>query len=596
MQDKYFGYKALLEGLGQALENRQNRLAFQAQQQAQKEEEERVKGSRRKIFKARGIPESLVDQPMEFQKMFLKESFRPKGFVEKLRERFLGNPNVQVIDDEQGNPVGVQMGNNMVPIDEITPEMLQQLQGPEQSSIGSRLGNLLTGAAGTVAGMPGDIASLGLKGIDLLSQGANKFSLLQNELLDRTLRSILKEDTQQPNPLNAAIRQQIESSEPRALENLQSILPTSHNILEKVVPAVTKGTNLEKYTVPQNETDKWWQDIGGMAGLLATPTDIFTNPIQTVSKFLSSPGKSAAQAAKKIFQSLGIAIGADTAGWATEELTGSKTAGNVVKAGAFTLGSLFPGLARNLSKKFYGEYNNKIIKPAQEAGKGIDKFIFKDKYKPIEKHIEDTFRNPNTKLRKFLDAELGKLENIASKDVIDPEVVWNNIKEINQYDPEKIPVQAQGILKQLKEAQADVLKEFSDSIAPNGGKLWEQANDLHRTAAQISDDLSFIKQATNVRNVGLGTAIWFAGGNHALIASAAAAAGKKFISNMLNSPTIRSIMKELAVASAAKNGARVNQLMTQLNKQSEKELKRLPSEDQKKIREVLENKEQKPAV
>ena len=468
MQDKYFGYKALLEGLGQSLENRQNRLAFQAQQQAQKEEEERVKSSRRKIFKARGIPESLVDQPMEFQKMFLKESFRPKGFVEKLRERFLGNPNVQVIDDEQGNPVGVQMGNNMVPIDEITPEMLQQLQGPEQSSIGSRLGNLLTGAAGTVAGMPGDIASLGLKGIDLLSQGANKFSLLQNELLDRTLRSILKEDTQQPNPLNAAIRQQIESSEPRALENLQSILPTSQNILEKAIPAVTKGTALEQYTVPQNETDKWWQDIGGMAGLLASSgaTKLLTNPVETVSKFFTSPGKNAAQAAKKILQSLGIAVGADTAGWAAEEITGSKGIGEGVKAGAFVLGSLFPGFANNLSKQKYGEFNEKVIKPAQETGQGIDRYLLKDKYKPIERKIEDTFRNSSSKPGRFLRDELGKLDELTSSGNIDPEALWNNIKSINAYPGKKIPIQARKMLNDLKQVQVDILKDFSNKVSP----------------------------------------------------------------------------------------------------------------------------------
>ena len=583
--DRNWGLRELIGGFGQGLEMRENALE---ELQKQKQQEQGIQDLTN-IYKQLNIPHAglLARQRPDLQNIFVKDALRPKSLMEKVSNRFLGNKNVNVIKDDQGNALGLQVGNNAIPISEVTPEMVQELEATTgDSTIGQKIGQAVTGGVSSFLGAPSDILSLGAKGIGLLDKFKNKINLTATETLDRNLRQIL--GVQEEPQLLDQMRQSMNEQHP--LESLAGYLPTSENISEKVIPAITEGTPLEKYTVPQNENDKWWQEMGGLATLAALPgnayKDLGTKPLQTLGSFFSDP-KNIGNAAKKLLKGLGIAVGADTAGWLTEDITGSKLLGDTVKAGSFLMGTLFPGMPRRLGTAKYNEFNTNVIQPALEQGKNVPAQDILPKLESLEQKVSSIFKSPS-KAQKFIENEVNTLHSInSSMNGSNPEALWNNIKRMNETPMKKIPVQSRNFFKELKNIQVEALKNFSDKMIPGGGKLYSEANNLWATAKNIEDEVDFVKKNLNVRNIGLGTAIWFAGGFPIMIGAGAAEAGRRFMGHMLKSPSIRNAITQLAKASAAQNASAVNKIMKHLNTLTEKELGKLPKKDQDAIRQTL---------
>src|SRR5690606_24209137 len=423
-----------------------------------------------------------------------------------------------------------------------------------------------TGALTSLAGIPGDILQLGSNiagGLGLQSKDALTPEQRQNSI--KHWQDKLKK-------LNPNTNEYTQAQE--IIQNLQEgdqpvQFPTGDVLKREIINPAVKGTTAEKFVTPQDDLDEFLQDIGGTTALL-------TNPTRNVPTLLKNTLKAA-----------GVAVGGDALGWMTKNVTGSDKLGNAIKNGTYLLYSLFPGLPGRLGQKSYSEYTDKVINPAIEQGKVVDMKPYKEMFNDIGKKIDNRFTQTSDASH-FLRNEAAKVQDMMGyNSQINPDALWNNIKEMGSYF-DKVPDQAKGVFQELIELQKKALKDFSNTIIPNGGKLLENANDFWRTSHAIADDLAFVKQVSNPRNYGAGALFWLSGGFPLVMKASMGEAGRRFASRMFQSPAVRESITQLAKASSAQNASLVNKMITRLDKETETILSKMSAQDQRKIRAALE--------
>lgn len=597
--DRYAPIVNAFESIGQGLsryqENQNERLRQLAEQQNKMEQLKKLED----YYESKGLPRQLAHQPEFVQKESYKSHLRPKSLGEAISEYFVGNqhpmagvassafgqkntnePIPQIIRGANNEPVGVQIGSQLVSVDQISPETLQSLEMLEQqnaqndqqeSTFGTKAGNFLTGLGTRAAGLAtgGDIVSAGVGGLNALSNliptqegreaEKKKWAERLKNIDPQTLSELAQEgafnDLANPEEVREAVR------------NLSPTTETFQKGLEKA----TKGTAAEKFVSPKNESDQWYKDIGEVASLL------------------SRPGKTIADTATNVLKGAGAAVGGDLAGWLTKKATGNETAGNVVKNGSYVLYSMFPGLPSTLANKAYDQFREKVIKPAAEKGYAVDIAKFNPKINEIKKEIEDTFKYNTSGARQQLETEVNKIQQyMAPNGTVNPAQLWSNAKTMNSPKyRNKIDQQAQGIYQKIIDVQKDALVDFGNEFSPEAGNLLNKADDFYRTSHDIKKSFEGIKSLMSPRNYGAGAAIYLMGAFPTLIKVGAGTAAAKFMTKMLQSPAVRQEITQLIKAGSTNNAVLVNKAMSRFNSQTENQLKKLPEKDQAQVREFI---------
>ena len=285
----------------------------------------------------------------------------------------------------------------------------------------------------TVAGLPGDIASLGLTGLDIAGKG------LGNAL---GVEEWKKTDT----------------------SNLRKYLPTSENIREHVTGNIEKLLP-EDYLTAQSETEKKLDDFTETFASLLT----FGGPVAKGTSYLGKAAKAA-----------GIAGGAELGKWATESVTGSESLGSGVKLGTILLGSMAGG-RKQLEKQAESLYGtvDKIIADGS-AKVHIGDTLGKEA-KSVLKNIGG-IESPSKKIVKDLGGDLLKAvvgkESMSLKDLVDADQVLNEILRTN-YDTLSANKTSLKRMYDLKSGIEGAIKS-SEGAYPEFYKSYTEAKDIWR--------------------------------------------------------------------------------------------------------------------
>lgn len=337
---------------------------------------------------------------------------------------------------------------------------------------------------------------------------------------------------------------------PEPLRKVSGIIPPTSSQVTELAKEASKGTPLEKFAIPQTETQKQYEDLGNVVGVLMNP-----------SKAITEGG--AKGLAKNFAKATGIALGGDAAGWLTENATGSKTAGDVVRNGTYILSNLFPGTIDKLAKKAYNSFDNQVIKKAEKLGKKMNIKGLEDRVWNLSKRVEQM--SPGA-AKEWLINEFNILGNTLSRKAVNPQNYYTYLKEFNKRF-RKAPDQAKIYGAQLKNALHDQMYKFANQVTPGSAQLLKDADRLYRTNAQIGQSAKNLKQIIS-GNLLLGPALLFTGGYKKLLAAGAGYQAARYLNAMLRDPSIRASISQLARASAANNTVLMKRLLDNIDKRS----------------------------
>lgn len=543
--------ESLGKGTSQFLEERQQQRALQQQQ-----------NQLQSLYQDLGLDPSIALLPENIQREVVKNAIKPSTWGEMLGEWLTGKPKAGRIGaigtgaaQEPSGPT-LNVGGQQIPIQNLSEEAQQIIQQqtdlPQgETTWGQALSSLGVGGASTLAGIPGDIVNL----LRSLPEAMGTFDRAKE------LRNVAKERRPELAPLYEA--------EERRQEALRTApLPTGENIRQQAIAPSVKGTPLEKFLVPQTQNQKWWEDMGSIISILA------------------SPSKSGTQLAKNIAKAGSVALGGDLAGFMTQKATGSKTAGDLVRNGIYLGYLLYPGGMGQIANRKYKEFDNKVLAKAEKEGKLINTRPFQSKFENIAKKI-DTQLVETSDAAKWARNEAAKVQDLFGfEGKINPRALSNNIKEMN-VRLANAPKQAKPLMSEMINLQEDMLGNFANRIIPNGGQLIKDANDISQASTTAINELKKLSRITNPRSYGVALPLYFVGGYPAVLGVGGARAGQLYMSKMLKSPAMRRTFTQLMKASSRQQAQLANRLIEKLNTQGEKILKTLPARDQQNIRTAI---------
>ncbi len=466
---------------------------------------------------------------------------------------------------EQLDPTAQQQPQQFDPLQQqVDPTQQQEPQQP--AGIGQQLatgaGQIGTGALTTLAGIPGDLLSL----VDKMKGEPQS----TREQKDQSIKEWeAKRDASEPGSFDRRqadrIIESLKDDPDKRIEEVKKFIPTGEKIRKDVVPALTKDTFLEKFTIPHSTFEKNLQDFGGTTAILAR---MGANPAGTMVNLLKAGG---------------VALAGDAAGWMTEKATGSESIGNVIKNGTYLAYAAFGGLPKKLAEEKYAEWTSKVVKPAADQNKLVDMSSAFNKLDKIGDKAAQIFGegNPAGKLMQT-EIEVAKALGIKAN----PEAIQNNITRMSETSS-GIPDQAKGIFGEIESAVKEPLVNFSNKMIKGGGELLNDANSLFSTSKNIAKDREWIRSFVSVRNAPMGGAIWLAGGLKPLIAAGLVGGTGKFAARLLSSSAWRKASTELFRAAASRNASLVNKILPKLDKQTEKILSKSPKADQAEIRKAI---------
>ena len=162
MKDRNWGYKSLVQDIGEGFDTRQERMA----QITKAKEDEEALQFERELGKQHNVPDYVFEIKDPKQRQFwLKHYLKPKSLgehVSNIADKLLGtgtrqtqqNQTPTIIKGHQNQPLAVQIGGQIVPTDQLSEETLQNIQmleeqnaqaGQHESTFGTKLGNALSG-------------------------------------------------------------------------------------------------------------------------------------------------------------------------------------------------------------------------------------------------------------------------------------------------------------------------------------------------------------------------------------------------------------------------------------------------------------------
>jgi hypothetical protein len=500
MQDRNWGLRALVEGIGEGFDSRQERFSKLAKA---KDDEESL-AFERELGKQNNVPDFIFEIKDSKQRQFwLKHYLKPKSLGEHVSEfagKLFGNGQSQnqfqgntkqsevptIIRGANNQPLAVQIGSQIVNADEISPETLQSIEMLEQqnaqadqqdSTFGTKAGNILTGLGTRYAGLKsgGDITAAGVTGVHALGNLAGTEEGRESER-QKWAERIKGLSPQEISSLasEGSFNQLANPEEVR--ESARNLLPTTETI-QKGIEKVTKGTPVEKYVASKNESDLLNKDIGEVIALI------------------SRPGETLGETALNMVKGAGAVVSSKLAGWLTEKATGSERTGKFTENAGYVLYSLFPGLPSTLYNKAYDQFRDKVINPAVAQGKTVNLTKYKPELNKIKKDISDTF-SKGSLARQQLDAEANKIEkfvektpsSIAREATKHPgEKLLNTIKNEKKLNTllkgEQLSTQELGQIKDfIKKVPKESAKAKESFEKINPLQLWENAKKMGQSS------------------------------------------------------------------------------------------------------------------
>jgi hypothetical protein len=328
-------------------------------------------------------------------------------------------------------------------------------------------------------------------------------------------------------------------------------MPTSSQVSE-LLKRQTEGTSLEKYVRPQSRGQEIAENIGELASLA-----------------YSGGATGLAGKSKEATKALAKAVGAETAGWLTENYTGSKIAGRIASNGFFLASSLFPGTFRQLSEKRAAEFEKIIIEPAEKLGYKVD---FDPHMKEWERITKEVSKMPaESAERTVLEEALKQVGSLADgKGMVDPKALVNTSK-IQSQQIANAPKEAQKLLSEIVHVQEQGLADMGRKINKSAANALGESNSLARTAGINEATRQAIVNKIPMRQLGLGTILYYTGGYPIAMAAAGLAYGGNTLLNAMKNPAMRSAFGKTLKAGAAGNAAAINKSALQFDKAFKKE-------------------------
>lgn len=532
-------------------------------------------------------PEEFMSLPKNVQNMELKNKLNP-GFWKNLGNWAEGR--------SPSSQDGLRQSSNPTKRNEISKEQAEELRSlgydvplPDEST---PLGQLLSsGAIGVGSGIAAlrpeflgqNLASLGTSGINWLGKllGAENNILTPYEELsagkgDPKLRALYEQLKNSPE--GSQEQELLKNPSFRAAlmhkEGPQGLLPTSSQFTE-AAKELTRGTPLEKYAIPQTQGQEKAERLGNAFSVIANPAKTFDV------KNIAGTVKTAAKAA-------GITLAGDAAGWMAEQATGSKKIGEIVRNGAWILGSIFPGTFGKMAENKYGEWDEKVANKAAQENKFINMTELR-KDPNAEKLFDNIQRMvKGSEAQQFVGEEAVVLENLLNNTRATPQAIKDYISELGKMTKKaSTPDQAKKYIGQMKDLLQNKLYKFSDEVTSGGAQMLKDADRLYATNQGIWDLSKNLKKSLN-KTVLLTPFLLFSGGYKLLGAAAAGGVAGRYISKLLNDPVSRKIISDLSKQSAGGNATQIQKSFEMLDKRGRK----LSPKDYKELA-TLRNKSEK---
>jgi len=418
------------------------------------------------------------------------------------------------------------------------------------------------GAAKGAAGisplfLPQNIASLGLSGINALGRffGAEGNIAPSYEDIQKRIPTVknASDDAMQVMKQYGLLPEDA-PDESMLSEAPFKPFPTSSQVAQKA-QGLAAGTPLEKYVIPQSETQQGFEDFGALIPALFSGK---------AAEGIIGKTKEAAKATAKAF-------GAKAAGEFAKEITGSDLIGKGVTFGAVLAMNMFPGTFAQNAEREYKAFEDGVIKPAEAAGKRVQLGEkFNDAINKWEKQSIKGWAK-GTAEHKALSDEMRVLQELeAGRRSIDPAALWNNIRRSNaMYD--KIPENARGDFLKLIDIQKNALKDFGNTISQSATESLQKGNDIYRAMFANQRIAKNIQDHASLRGLGYGTLAWMLGKNMPLVLGGAMAfKGGTYLKQLMSVPSIRQTTLDLFKASASRNIGAMNTLSKKLDKQIKK--------------------------
>ncbi len=513
--------------------------------------------------------EKFADQ---IQMAELKQSMKPQSMLEMLGSYLKGEDSQRGELSRQPQQFGgiqaddglihLNIGGNDVELDpeNVTPEMRQSLEAQgidlplpnTGSSVGQLLSSAGVGLGSRLGGIFGDIADVASSGLSYLepSQDPDQRAQMQQVWQKRMEQS----EPGTPEYEDAKLYAESLSKPDVSITDIQQYTPSTQNI-KKIISKAAKGTFLEPYVTPQTQTQKQAERIGDMIGLV-------TNPSASLAK------GGALNLVKDLAKGTGVALGADVAGWMTQRSTGSELLGDIVRNGSLLTYNLFPGMMNKAAADKYKKFDKKVIEPALKTNKMVDPKLMEKSFSDIDKDIGRLI--PGSEAHSKLYPYAARLDEMMRQPQgIDPQGLLNNTKEMTR-NLKNIPEEGKRIYEKMLSMQENALTKFGNKISPNSGNIFKDAIGIEKADSLASQVFDKVPNMLRPRNAGIGSAIWLAGGFPILVKAGLGYAGSKYVSEMLKSPGMRTLIGQAFKASSSNNARLLNDLARKIDKKAQK--------------------------
>lgn len=342
-------------------------------------------------------------------------------------------------------------------------------------------------------------------------------------------------------------------------------VPYEETLLGKVLPTTeTHRRGLEsktgEYLKPQNKVESFADDVIEDATLLLNP-----------SRIIQKGSKPVSQAMKK----LAISLGANVAGEAAEETTGSKTTGGLTKLGSmFLLSIIDPGRTAKEINKLYGKAEKNL--PPEDMANA----------KPLEKSLQN-LKNDITKFRpeknlstaeKYVVGQADKVLDLIHSGEINVAQAWAQKRTLNEelgslY--KEIPGRKEQ--KKVKNLAKLITGQINSTIKEYGKKNsafyenFKNADEAFGTLARSNIFSNWVKDNVVHNPVTVGLMHLFSPIATGVSVAAIPYQASKLLYRINKSPTLRKIYGE-AMKAASKEDAKVfNKYLKELDEKVQEE-------------------------
>ncbi len=395
----------------------------------------------------------------------------------------------------------------------------------------------------------------------------NKAIALGKETLrhgTRTASNITTRTVGLPGDIFSLINQFVAKPAAKAITG-QEGLPYEETALGKILPTTESHrgaleSKTGEYLKPKNKIESFVDDVVEDAALLLSP-----------SRLIQKGAKPALQGTKK----LAISLGANLAGESTEQISGSKTAGDMTKLGSmFLLSMIDPGRTAKEINKLYKKAESNLPAADMANAKSLEKNLINLKNDVTKHRPEKNLSAPE----KFVVAQVDKVMDLIHSGEINVQQAWAQKRTLNEELSSlyrDIPGKKEQ--KKIKNLAKQITNNLNSSIKEYGKKNTEfyenfkNADEAFGTIARSNIISNWVKKNVSHSPLTSGLMHLFSPlATGASIAVVPYQAGK-LLYRIKKSPTLRKIYGKAVQEAAKENIKTFNKYLNELDENLQKE-------------------------